>query len=113
MSTENLLFIGTLHYVAAIDKSDGGILWRSQLKTGLFTGHPFVTLLVEDQKVFAHTGGELFCLDALTGRQLWMNKLEGLGYEMASLAIAGSSAPSPEAIAQLQHEEAERQRQRK
>ena len=85
----------------AIDKSTGATLWQTKLKGGLTSGTPFVSLLVQDGQVYAHTYGELFCLDRETGAILWRNGLNGLGYDIATLASEGVSSASMEAIAAL------------
>jgi hypothetical protein len=41
-------------------------------------------------KGFAHTTGELFALDAATGKLLWQDGLKGYGYGLASLATRSS-----------------------
>ena len=88
----NTVYIGVKGHVAAIDKSDGRTLWQTKLKSGAVSGHRFVSLLVEQTRVYAHTHGELFCLDADTGRILWNNPLDGLSYDIASIAVEGASA---------------------
>jgi outer membrane protein assembly factor BamB len=85
----NIVYVGVKAHVVAIDQNDGRILWQTKLKKGV-SGHRFVTLLLQDRRVYAHSYGELFCLDAETGRVLWSNPLEGLGYDLASLATGGA-----------------------
>jgi outer membrane protein assembly factor BamB len=82
--------------VLRFNKNDGVLVWETKLKGELLSlGDGFVTVLVDGQLVFAHTGGELFCLDGASGRVLWSNKLKGLGYDIASLAVQGASASLP------------------
>lgn len=90
----NKIYVGLKAHVAAVDKATGATLWKTKLKSGLTAGVPFVTLLVDDGKVYAHTYGELTCLDGATGQVLWRNELEGLGYDIASLATEGKMSPS-------------------
>jgi outer membrane protein assembly factor BamB len=89
----NIIYVGLKAHVAAVDKTTGATSWKTKLKGGLTSGAPFVTLLVEDGKVYAHTYGELACLNAETGEVLWRNELSGLGYDIASLAVDGKSSP--------------------
>jgi outer membrane protein assembly factor BamB len=98
MDISNLLFVGVNETVAAFNKHDGGLIWKTPLKAS-FLGDSFVTLLVEGERIFAHTQGQLFCLDASSGRQLWRNELKGLSYAIASLAIESTTAPSAAAHA--------------
>jgi outer membrane protein assembly factor BamB len=99
--SSSIIFIGVKAHVVAVDRKTGGTLWKTKLKGGLTSGERFVTLLVEGGCVYAHTYGELFCLDETTGEILWRNALEGLGYDIASLATAGAASPAVAALASL------------
>src|SRR3954470_10840279 len=89
----HILYVGVRGYVTAVDKKSGETLWHTKLKTSFaVSGEGFVTLLVEDGRVFAHTYGRLFCLETESGDILWENELQGLGYGIASLAVEGSSS---------------------
>ena len=52
------------------------------------TGSGFVTLLVDEDLLLAATRGEVFGVEATTGRILWQNKMPGQGYGLASIATA-------------------------
>lgn len=52
--------------------------------------------------MFAHTYGELFCLDQQTGAILWKNGLEGLGYDIATLAVEGAPSSPAQLMAAVQ-----------
>ena len=69
-------------------------------------GDRFVTVLVEAERIYAHTYGHLFCLDAQNGEQLWTNELSGLGYDIAMLAVEGASSPPLAALAKRRRERA-------
>ena len=97
-TTSDIVYVGVKGSVAAIDKKTGANVWQTEIKSRAFAANRFVTLLVEAGFVYAHTYGELFCLNALTGEILWRNKLEGLSYDIASLATEGSSSPSIAAL---------------
>ncbi|HWA25109.1 MAG TPA: PQQ-binding-like beta-propeller repeat protein [Lacunisphaera sp.] len=88
-------------HVVAVDKATGATLWQTKLKSGMGSGDRFVSLLVQDGRVFAHTYGELFCLDRDTGAILWKNELAGLGYDIAVLASDGGGNLSASMIAAL------------
>ena len=90
--SSSIVYVGVKTQVSAIDQIHGTTLWQTKLKSGAVSGDGFVTLLVENDRVYAHTYGELYCLDAVTGALLWNNPLEGLGYGMVSLATHGSSS---------------------
>jgi outer membrane protein assembly factor BamB len=96
--TTDLLYLGTKGRVMAVDPLSGSTVWEATLAGGL-TSHRFVTLLVDGPRVYAHTAGQLFCLDARNGHTLWCNELKGFGYDLASLAIRGqASVPTAAAI---------------
>ena len=100
MNPSDIVYVGAKGHVAAFSKLDGSLLWKTSLKETIFSsGTGFVTLLVDGDRVYAHSFGELHCLDALSGQRLWKNELEGLGYDIASVAVIGASAPSIAALA--------------
>ena len=92
--TSHIIYIGVKAHVAAIDKTDGRTLWQTKLKGAAVSGERFVSLLVEEGRVYAHSYGELFCLDSETGKILWSNPLDGLGYDIATIATEGASNTS-------------------
>jgi outer membrane protein assembly factor BamB len=87
----NTVYIGVKAHVVAVDKNDGRTLWQTKLKGGAVSGDRFVSLLVAEGRVYARSYGELFCLDSGTGQILWKNALDGLGYDIASIAIDSGS----------------------
>ncbi len=106
MNPVDTLFVGVNGYLAAFCKRDGAELWRTKLREdGLVVGgHRFVTVLAEGERVYAHTYGRLFCLDADTGEKLWENELAGLGYDLAMLAVIGASSPPLPALVERRRE---------
>ncbi|SET50206.1 outer membrane protein assembly factor BamB family protein [Thalassotalea agarivorans] len=80
----NHLYLGIKGQVVAINKSTGQIVWQTKLKTSSITN-----VCIEQDKIFAHAGGHLFCLDAALGSILWTNKLSGLGYGSCLFAVPG------------------------
>jgi outer membrane protein assembly factor BamB len=93
----DLILVATQGRVVALRKSDGVELWRTRLPGMAY----FVTLLVDPPHAFAHARGEIHCLDLASGQIIWSNNLPGCGYHLASLAIAGSSAPDSGTIAAI------------
>lgn len=82
MTIDDLLFVGFNRRVAALDKQTGELVWQWKAPHG--TG--FVTLLVEDERIFASVNGYTYALDAATGAELWYNGLSGFGTGVACLA---------------------------
>lgn len=100
MNPAQMLLVGAKHTVSAFNRSNGSLLWTTQLKGGM-VGGDFVTLHIDGLQVFAHTRGELFCLELSTGRILWTNPLEGYGYGIATLATPGAAQYATAAQAQV------------
>ncbi len=109
MNSDNILLLGLHHSVTAISKTDGTVLWKTDLPTNL-NGHEFVTLISDGKLVFVHAEGELHCLDLANGQLLWSNNLRGYGYGLATLCCPGiGSAPD---VAAMQQQVLEEQRRR-
>jgi outer membrane protein assembly factor BamB len=111
MKTSELLFIGAKAHVAAVNRRDGTLIWKAKLTGGLkISGSGFVTLLVEEERVYAYTFGSLYCLDAATGQKLFHCQITGLGGGLAMLATMGQSslpvAPAAHALVASANESA-------
>ena len=90
MEPDNILLIGVKGAVLAFRRDNGAHLWATKLKS-----NAFVTVASDEDRVYAHTAGELFCLDLISGLQLWHDGLKGYGYDLASLALPGVTPTSP------------------
>jgi outer membrane protein assembly factor BamB len=88
------LYVGVRGNVVAYEKSTGLQVWATPLKSS-----GFVNLLLDGDKVFAHTSGELFAVDAQTGKLLWRDGLTGYGYNVASLVTQSSVANAQTVLA--------------
>jgi len=101
MNTSEIVYIGAKAHVAAVNKHDGKLLWKTKLTGGLkLSGSGFVTVLVEGQRVYAYTYGSLYCLDAANGEKLFTCEVAGLGRGIAMLATLGHCSPPVAAAAQ-------------
>ncbi len=90
MTTSQLVFIGIKGSVIALHAQTGQQAWGVHL-----SGANFVNVQVQDGKIIAACNGEIFCLEAATGRILWQNGLKGFGFGLATLAVepnCGSAA---------------------
>jgi outer membrane protein assembly factor BamB len=96
MKLQEIILIGVKHTVCAVSKANGAVLWTTKLPGGL--GGDFVTVASDGERVFAHSSGQLFCLDLWSGRMLWTNELRGYGYGLASICVPGT-ATSPDLAA--------------
>ena len=85
----NLLYIGLNRRVAALEEETGRIVWEWKASKG----YGFVSLLLLDkQKLIASVQGYTYCLDAITGEQLWYNELEGFGVGVAAIASPNATS---------------------
>ncbi|HUO09053.1 MAG TPA: PQQ-binding-like beta-propeller repeat protein [Phycisphaerae bacterium] len=86
---EDLVFIGFHSQVVALNRDTGDVVWQWRSRSG----KGFVTLLLDGDRLVVSVMGYTYCLDAVTGKELWFNQLKGTGWGVASLAsIRGSSA---------------------
>ena len=86
-----------------MDHASGRLEWLAPLK-----GSDFVNVLVDGDRVFATTKGEIFCLEAATGRLLWHDDLPGEGWGLITIAThSGSSNLAPIREKQRQQEAAQ------
>jgi hypothetical protein len=104
MDPKNILVLGVKNTLTAFEKQSGRRLWSTRLKSGM--SGDFVTVLADETCVYAHTGGELFCVDLFNGTQRWADALPGLGYGIASLAIPGLGATNLASLAERQRHDA-------
>ncbi len=87
MTKRDLVHVGLNGRVLALDRRTGAECWRAALK-----GSSFVNLFLDGDKLFATTRGEIFCLDALTGRLMWSNPMRGMGYGIATVGFAAGNS---------------------
>lgn len=78
---DDIIYIGMKGSVLAIEKMTGMELWRTHLKSS-----HFVVVVLDGELIIAHTKGELFGIDARSGKVIWQNSLEGMGYGYATVA---------------------------
>ncbi|HEX9047070.1 MAG TPA: PQQ-binding-like beta-propeller repeat protein [Verrucomicrobiae bacterium] len=90
MKVKEILLLGLKRKVTAISKTDGRTVWCTDLRGGGFgSSSGFITLVCDDELVFAYYGGHLHCLELATGKLLWTNELPGYGFGLASLCVPG------------------------
>lgn len=89
MNIKYLLFVGFNSHLAALDQRTGGIVWSWTAPHG----HGFVSPLLDGGRLFVGVNGYTYCLDALTGQQLWLNKMKGFGHGTTALVSSCGSTP--------------------
>jgi hypothetical protein len=101
MKLQEIILIGVKHTVSAVSKADGHVLWTTKLPGGL--GSDFVAVACDGERVFAHSSGQLFCMELSSGRMLWANELRGYGYGLATICVPGmASSPDMAAVRAIQ-----------
>lgn len=105
MNPGDLLVIVALNTsVAALLRSDGRLLWQTDLPS--LMGDRFVTLTCDGACVYAYAKGKVHCLSLNQGKILWTNELKGFGYGIASLCLPGfPSTPDPATYAKVKADE--------
>lgn len=90
MQIDNLIFVSFNHYVVALDRNDGSIVWQN----GDFArGH--MNLLLDGDRLIVSSNGYMYCLDPTNGRQLWHNPLTGYGIGAPSMtSVRGQASAS-------------------
>lgn len=97
MNPSDLRCTGFNKRVAALHRDSGEILWQWQAPSG----HRFVSLLLDGERLIVSVDGYTYALDPCTGRQLWMNEMVGFGSGVATLvSVHGSSSAHLLAAAQ-------------
>ncbi len=88
MNIADLVFTGFNKRVAALDRKTGQIVWEWTAHSG----SSYTSLLLDGDRLIVSVHGYMYALDALTGRQLWFNKMSGFRYGVASLASVNGTS---------------------
>lgn len=80
-----MIYGGTKGTVICLDEKSGRELWRQPLDPGVFGASSDVALLLRGELLIASCQGNVWGLDAASGRILWHNELPGMGYGFVSL----------------------------
>ena len=84
----DLVFVGFNRRVVALHRDTGELIWSWKSPNG--SGFP--AILLDGDRLIASVHGYTYCLDPITGEQLWANSLPGLGMGTACIAsIYGNS----------------------
>ena len=102
ISISDLLFVSFNSRVCALDRDTGELFWSWKSSKGRSN---YVSILVDDNQLFVSIDGYTYCLDPMTGREIWFNPLKGFGYGIPTLATAEfntSASAAAEIIAREQ-----------
>ena len=89
----HLVFVGFNNHVVALHQNTGERVWEWAPSKG----KGYVSLMLcDDRRLIVSVNGYTYCLDPMTGNELWFNELKGYGVGVVSLAaIGGRSATHP------------------
>lgn len=88
---KDVLIIGCNGYVVAVHTGSGEEMWRVKLRPGVLGGSrgSDVSVLINDNRVYAGCNGRIYAIDSASGTMLWENDLSGIGFNEVALAMQG------------------------
>ena len=95
MNTADLVYVGFLNRVAALERQTGRIVWEWEATKG----RSYLTLLLDRGVLVVSVDGYMYGLEASTGREMWFNPMKGFGTGVASLASTNGTAQNVAASA--------------
>lgn len=105
ITLENMVFVGLNRRVAALDMDTGELLWDW---TAPKPWSGYVSLLLPNEThLIVSVNGYTYCLNPLTGEQIWYNELEGFGSGVTSIAALNQYNPHDVLLAVAAAAEAE------
>ncbi len=94
-----LVFLGFNSYVIALDRDTGELVWQWVSPQGRSS---YVALLLDGDRLIASVQGYTYCLNPLSGEQVWANPLKGFGTGVPALvSLRGASSLGPAAAEEL------------
>lgn len=100
---QSLAFLGFNSRVVALDRQTGRLVWQWRSPKGRSA---FVAVLLDGDRVIVSIRGYTYCLDPLTGQELWSNRLEGMGTGIPCLASIHGNSGSVAAAALIAQQQA-------
>ena len=98
----SLVFASFSSRVVALDRDTGELIWKWKSPKG--SGLPVI--LLDGDRLIVSVQGYMYCLDPVTGGEMWQNPLKGLGVGTPCLASArGNTTPQLYAILAQYEEE--------
>jgi outer membrane protein assembly factor BamB len=97
-TVDQLVFQGFNKQVVAVDRYDGSVTWTWKASNG----SGLVCLLLDGDRLIASCSGYMWCLDPLTGGEVWEQPLKGMGTGFSTLtSVRGSTTNAPSAASQV------------
>jgi outer membrane protein assembly factor BamB len=98
----DLVFVGFNRHVVGLHRDDGALVWN--WKCPDVSGFPAV--LLDGDRLIVSVHGYTYCLDPITGEQLWFNPLKGLGVGTACITSIYGNTGSTAAAAIIVEQQA-------
>lgn len=92
MSIEDLVFVGFNSRVLALDRETGEIVWSWKPTKPRFMSGGFVTQVLDGDRLIVSVNGYMYCLDPLSGEELWYNETKGHGTGVATIVSTRSNS---------------------
>jgi outer membrane protein assembly factor BamB len=93
---DDMLFVSTGRWVAALDRTSGRPIWRRKLPRWFASGP--ATLLEDNGILFVGRGGYLYCIDSANGEVLWERGIAS-GSHAVLMTLPGMASDQSAAIA--------------
>tara|TARA_B110000495_G_scaffold116431_1_gene100998 strand:- start:2392 stop:2736 length:345 start_codon:yes stop_codon:yes gene_type:complete len=88
---QDVVFIAFNRQVIALDRYNGETVWDWKASKG--SGFP--AMLLDGDRLIVSVQGYTYCLEPITGAEVWMNELKGFGTGTASIvSVHGSTSSS-------------------
>lgn len=98
-----LIFLGFNSYVTALDRDTGKLVWQWVSPEG---SSPHVALLLDGDRLIVSVQGYTYCLNPLSGEQVWANPLKGFGTGIPTLvSVRGASSAAAHTAEAMAEEE--------
>lgn len=96
---DDLVFVGFNRRVVALDRYSGEIRWDWKASKG----GGFVSILIDGDRLIVNCQGYTWCLDPLSGEEVWFQPLKGYGTGIAALASLRGGSSSIDVSAAASH----------
>ena len=97
-----LIFLGFNSRVAALDRTTGETVWSWKSSKGT---SKYVPLLLDDDQLMVSVQGYTYCLNPLTGEEIWRNPLAGFGCGIPTMVSVNGSSSGAAAVSEIQRQE--------
>jgi outer membrane protein assembly factor BamB len=96
---DDLVFVGFNRRVVALDRYSGEIRWDWKASKG----GGYVSILIDGDRLIVNCQGYTWCLDPLSGDEVWFQPLKGFGMGIAGLASLRGGSSSIDVSAAASH----------